>query len=356
MALARIISHSLECSQQLAASLEERGYAVEIVSPDAIPGHAAELELRVETSPDNLLTARVLTHNSQRSASLDFVHHLNPPMPDFRRRLEALELPPIAPPSVALNPEPVAVERGTQANRPEQAPEAVSHSWPKVKIIITRSNPKTKPRSGSRWKLKRVHRPAGWFWRCAVTSSALLLAASLLGLGTRRPRDASAVINRQDLAPEAQVQSGQAQIGEEQPDQVQTGDEASNLSPHLNLTAGAFAAALGIDHSVVLAIEADKLKGKESSSTASKISASSSVKSATSKPLRRRSRTPRADVVAPNTITYFNSPGAQPTVVKPLPQHRSHRVPVSSARRPARKTSGPRSRRRHRPHSSDSGS
>ncbi len=123
MALARIISDSVECSQELAASLEERGYAIEIVSPDAIPGHPADLELRVETSPDNVLTARVETHNGPRSASLDFVHYLNQPMPDFRRRVpEALESSPVRPPFVASSAQPAAVAT-EQAVPPEQTPE-----------------------------------------------------------------------------------------------------------------------------------------------------------------------------------------------------------------------------------------
>ncbi len=356
MALARIISHSVECSRELAASLEERGYAVEIVSPDAIPVHPADLELRVETGPDSVLTASVQTHNGPRSASLDFVHYLNPPMPDFRRKpSETVELLPVPPPSAAFNPTPVAVERA-QATRPEQAPEPVRlvptapvalaeatpapstpalptpevsppspsaneppeparPSWPKVKIIISRFNPDPNPTSGPRLKLKRIHRPASWFWRVAVTAAALLLAASLLSLGAIRARHAAAVSNRQDPARDAQAQTGQPQAV-----QAQTNDDSS-MSAHLNMLTDPPLATPGIDRSVVTAVETGKLKAKENSSIASRVSAASSVKSATSKPLRRHSRTHPADLIAPNTITYFNRPGAKPTVVKPLPQH-----------------------------------
>lgn len=357
MALARIISHSPQCSQALAASLEERGYAVEIVSPDAIPGHPADLELRVETSPDNVLTARVQANNGPRSASLDFVHYLNPPMPDFRRRPEALEQPPLPPPSSVLSPKPVAVERA-QTARPEQAPEPVClvpeapvvlaevtpatstpspmptappeparRSWPEVKIVISRfrTNPNPNPRPGSRLKFKRVHRPVGWFWRVTATAAALLLAASLLSLGTLRHRDAGIVFNRQDPGLDAQAQTGQAQTGQarteqRQADQARVDDESSPYA-HLNERADSPLATPAIDQSVVSAIETDKRKGKKSPSTASGVSAAASVKSAISRPLRRRSRTPRGDVVAPNTITYFNRPGAKPALVKPLPQH-----------------------------------
>lgn len=371
MAVARIISHSPQCSRALAASLEERGYAVEIVSPDAIPGHPADLELRVETSPDNVLTAKVQTHNGPRSASLDFVHYLNPPMPDFRHRpLEAVELSP--PPSVAFNPTPVA-DASAKATRPEQAPEdvhlvptappepirlvaeapavlaeappalptlAVSApsplptarpeparaSWPRIKIIISRSNIEPKPKSGPRLKLKRIPRPAGWFGRVAVTAAALLLAASLLGLGARRSGNANVVSPRQDPRLDRQAQTSQPPTDQVQPGQPQT-NEASSLSVHLNEPVDSPPAVPAIDHAVVSAIEAGKLNGKEGPSTASSVSAASSVKRATSRPLRRHQRTHRADLVAPNTITYFNSPGAKPTVVKPLPPHpvRSHK-------------------------------
>jgi hypothetical protein len=63
-----------------------RGYAVEVVSPDQIPDNFADLELRVDAGPDNQLIASVATHDGDRSAALDFVHHLKAPMGDFIRR------------------------------------------------------------------------------------------------------------------------------------------------------------------------------------------------------------------------------------------------------------------------------
>jgi hypothetical protein len=97
MALARIITRSQACSRQLALDLLARGYAVEIVSPDNIPDNIADLELRVDTAPGDQLIASVEAHNGDRSASLDFVHHLKAPMVDFMRRspepLEAVYFP-----------------------------------------------------------------------------------------------------------------------------------------------------------------------------------------------------------------------------------------------------------------------
>src|SRR5580704_4424682 len=86
MALARIITRSQACSRELALDLLARGYAVEIVSPDKIPDNIADLELRVDAGPGDQLIATVQTHDGERSASLDFVHHLKAPMVDFMRR------------------------------------------------------------------------------------------------------------------------------------------------------------------------------------------------------------------------------------------------------------------------------
>jgi hypothetical protein len=86
MALARIITRSQSCSRELALDLIARGYAVEIVSPDSIPDNLADLELRVKEDPGNQLVATVEAHNGDRSASLEFVHQLKAPMVDFIRR------------------------------------------------------------------------------------------------------------------------------------------------------------------------------------------------------------------------------------------------------------------------------
>ncbi len=101
MALARIITRSHQCSRELALDLLARGYTVEIVSPDKIPDNIADLELRVDAGPGDRLTATVAAHDGERSASLEFVHHLKAPMGDFIRR-------PPEPPEVVRVPEPSA--------------------------------------------------------------------------------------------------------------------------------------------------------------------------------------------------------------------------------------------------------
>ncbi len=79
MALARIITRSEACSRELAADLILRGYTVEVVSPDAVPTHRADLELRVEAKSGEKLTANVVVRDGERSASLDFVRDLSVP-------------------------------------------------------------------------------------------------------------------------------------------------------------------------------------------------------------------------------------------------------------------------------------
>ena len=128
MALARIITRSQPCSRQLALDLIARGYAVEIVSPDSIPDNLADLELRVEEDPGNQLVASVEAHNGERSASLEFLHYLKAPMPDFIRRpppenQEAVHFPEQP---VRLDAEQGAEDVELPVNASQLAPEPVS--------------------------------------------------------------------------------------------------------------------------------------------------------------------------------------------------------------------------------------
>ena len=128
MALARIITRSHTCSRQLAFDLIARGYAVEIVSPDSIPDNLADLELRVEEDPGNQLVASVEAHNGEHTASLEFLHYLKAPMPDFVRRPppephEAVHFPE---PPVSFNAEQSAKPAELPADAPQVAPESAS--------------------------------------------------------------------------------------------------------------------------------------------------------------------------------------------------------------------------------------
>ena len=110
MALARIITRSEVCSRELALDLLARGYAVEIVSPDKVPDNIADLELRVHTGRGDQLIANVEAHDGERTASLEFVHHLKAPVADFMRR------PPELGDAVHFSGEPVGfnAEPGTE--------------------------------------------------------------------------------------------------------------------------------------------------------------------------------------------------------------------------------------------------
>jgi hypothetical protein len=145
MALARIITRSQPCSRQLALDLLGRGYAVEIVSPDSIPDNLADLELRVEEDPGNQLVASVEAHNGERSVSLEFLHYLKAPMPDFIRR------PPESDEAVRLPKQPVSInaeEVELPAEASQLAPETAS---PAAEVLPdSKLDPEPEPAEGTR--------------------------------------------------------------------------------------------------------------------------------------------------------------------------------------------------------------
>ena len=149
MPLARIITRSNPCSRELALDLLSRGYAVEIVSPDSVPDNLADLELRVEEDPGNQLVASVEAHNGEHTASLEFLHYLKAPMPDFVRRPppEAHEAVHSPEPPVSFNAEQSAEEMKLPADAPQLAPTAVSQT---AKILDdSRLDPELDPKADS---------------------------------------------------------------------------------------------------------------------------------------------------------------------------------------------------------------
>jgi hypothetical protein len=251
MALARIITRSRPCSRQLAFDLLARGYAVEIVSPDSIPDNLADLELRVEEDPGNQLVASVEAHNGERTASLEFVHYLKAPMPDFIRRPspdphkevhfpeppvsfnaefcdEDVERPADAPQQVStvvsptakilddskldpeLDPKPDSVEGARLILQPDPLPslpvdppahDAVEVSTTARLMIAKQMIAKQMiaklaiaklaiARIVREWKWRDL--PAGWsFWRVALTVLSAVLLALVLGFGMLRTGRAS---------------------------------------------------------------------------------------------------------------------------------------------------------------------
>jgi hypothetical protein len=254
MALARIITRSQACSRELALDLLARGYAVEIVTPDAVPDNIADLELRVEEDPGNQLVASVQAHDGARSASLDFVHHLRAPMADFVRRApepieviylsggpESLNIEPSFTPNIAqvelsakdmqlavetvppaapillspLSPgpvqadpvhaDPVHADRAQEGASlfslpdplPRQSLEIVSETPSDLAeaptIAWPVAEPITTPLSMVQPKRKpsRRGRFSGWQWRAALTFVSMVSLALALGFGLRRMERAS---------------------------------------------------------------------------------------------------------------------------------------------------------------------
>jgi hypothetical protein len=235
MALARIISRSHQCSRELALDLLARGYAVEIVSPDAIPDNLADLELRVEADAANELTATVEARDGTHAASLDFVHHLKAPMRDFVRRppetseaayflaqpvsfnteqgvaydvelpSENWRAPEPARPKLEILPAPE--ESARLVALPEQLPpltkEPAKHVRRGVSITIHRSNTKSEQ--------NRMTRSGGWLWRAVMTFAAVIVVALVLGRGIRRgdavsvPQDSQNGPGKTATAPDANL-------------------------------------------------------------------------------------------------------------------------------------------------------
>ncbi len=228
MALARIITRSHACSRELALDLLARGYAVEIVSPDKIPDNIADLELRVDAGPGDRLIASVETHDGERSASLDFVHHLKAPMGNFIRRPgepgEAVLFPDEP---VSFNAEQSVEDMELPAEAPQLAPKAVSPAagipfesehdpgfdFEEGARLIVPPEPSPPPRveppgyfavddsavarpaiaqptivqpAIARPRPSGRDRSAGWRWRATLTFASVILLAVLLGFGMRR--------------------------------------------------------------------------------------------------------------------------------------------------------------------------
>jgi hypothetical protein len=237
MALARIITRSHACSQQLALDLLARGYAVEIVSPDAIPDDLADLELRVEEGPGDHLMANVTARDGERSTSFDFTHHLKSPMADFVRRspdpaevahfaktpvgskVEARsgprierkiekEVSPVPPPQVVapktdapaieifldrpLPPEEVAPPLSRPLSIESFAPIVETPiAGPEisgVQQIAVASSTMTMPQP----EPHRLNRSGKWNWRAAAAYASVAILVLALGSGIRRTGKASA--------------------------------------------------------------------------------------------------------------------------------------------------------------------
>ncbi len=246
MALARIITRSQECSRELALDLLARGYAVEIISPDSIPDNIADLELRVDTVLGNRLVASVEAHDGERSASLEFLHHLKAPMVDFIRRppepresahspkepvsfppvpnIEAAELPPEAPQPAPKAVSPAAdVLHSTELDREEGArPILPPQPLPSIAVeppisFAVEASTIAQPTlvEPTPVQLEREPQPpdrrAGWIWRTALAFAIVVLLALVLGFGMRRAGKAST--QNSEVSPEEKVAPPSTDVG-----------------------------------------------------------------------------------------------------------------------------------------------
>ena len=240
MTLARIITRSHQNCRELAIDLLARGYAVEIVSPDAIPDNFADLELRVDSDTLKDLTASVAAHDSGHSAAFDFVHHLRAPMEDFVRRppitstgakarvgpmpVEPMPGPPrtadvvarALPPLPATPPPPPVSSLPEKAEKKESAPqitappavvlpvrERARRPRSGVTVIFHRSKPKPKPKIGT---FKRSSR---WFLGTSAGFALVVAFSGLLMMGIQGadPLVQSAAAGSQTAAPAQNVSS-----------------------------------------------------------------------------------------------------------------------------------------------------
>jgi len=377
MALARIITHSQACSRELALDLLARGYAVEIISPDSIPNDIADLELRVDTIPGNQLIASVEAHNGERTASLEFLHQLKAPMVDFIRRppepresahspeepvsvhagpnVEAVELPAEAPqpapkavsPAADVLPAPeLDREEGARLilpteplpSVPVEPPSSLAAEAPTIarptsvqttSVEPTLVEPTTvEPATAEpREKPQPPDRPAGWFWRAALTFASVVLLALVLGFGLRRTDKASA--QSSGAAPAEKVAAASTDVGlssgatperypQKDPGQVSAvpvsrpaaavrPDGNSNHAPEESLAAKAGAST---------ASTAKPSIAKPSTSRASTAEASTAKAGGTT------SHRLGADLIARDTVTYFDERAFNETASRAKPAKR----------------------------------
>jgi hypothetical protein len=368
MALARIITRSQQCSRELALDLLARGYAVEIVSPDKIPDNLADLELRVDAGPGDRLIASVEAHDGERSASLEFVHHLKAPMMDFmRRHPEPVESLPI-PDQLSVDAEPAMEDVELHADAPQLIgetafaeieiphdarvdtfegtteltskenellvslpepvpalpPEPMMHfaeraspiDEPVAQPALEQAtiSPTTIPQSTASQPTiirpipssRPPDRSAGWRWRAALTFASVVVLALVLGFGLRQTGKASA--RTSEAAPAEKVAAASSEV--ELWSAAGTGKDAGKPAPFAVLPS-----AKSEGNSVQLQKEA---KPPQAAQPAKSGSASAPTSTA-ARPHNTPRKAPRQhgdDLIAHDTVTYLDKSYAPPPKTK----------------------------------------
>lgn len=357
MALARIITHSQACSRELALDLLARGYAVEIISPDSIPNDIADLELRVATGPGDQLVASVEAHNGERTAALEFLHQLKAPMADFIRRppkpresahspeepvsfhagpnVEAAELPAEAPqpapnavsPAADVLPAPeLDREQGARLILPPEPLPSVPVEPPPISCAVEASTIARPTTVEPSEKPKPPDRPTGWRWRAALTFASVVLLALVLGLGMRWTGKASAQDSAAELA--ENVAAASTDVG------LSSGaipERDPQKDPRQVLAAPAIRSERDSNHapeeSPVAKAGAATASTAKASTAKAPTAKASTAKASTTKPSTAQAEAMTshrlgADLIARDTVTYFDERASNETARRAKPAKR----------------------------------
>ncbi len=259
MALARIISQSFDGSRELALDLLARGYAVEVVSPDKVPDRVADLELRVEPGGRDNVLANIASREGAPANSFNLLRPSN--SPTGRRALEA-----------------------TAAARSSGRP-VKSDATPSLLA-------------------------GGWFLRAAAGFTAVIVLAGAFAMGVRRSNAGTLVQNAgfdlQNIvagsatsaypAPEPQPAATLADQGKRTgalQDLVERASQA--VSPKPELSQGTF-----------------RIDGSHGTADGVRVPAAiiehekSPAQVAMQSPEQKRRRIPAEELLAPDTVTYFD--------------------------------------------------
>lgn len=218
MALARIITRSHQYAQKLALDLLARGYAVEVVSPDAIPTGPADLELRVEaygTEGQGQVTE--VREQGKPAKSLEYLQRLKPMIadllrrwpanidskpgfkdkPDFNFNAEGQQTDDLELPSTAQRRESESAELRSPAHTSSKEPDFAERAR-LISPISPASQPKPSAPPSSifsitgepiSWDDSQPERSGSsevWFWRAAIGFACMALVILLLGMALRK--------------------------------------------------------------------------------------------------------------------------------------------------------------------------
>ncbi len=182
MPFARIITRFDAGAHELALLLLERGYAVEIVSPDSIPDNFADLELRLDNDSGDELVSNVKAQSNGHTASFDFVHRLKTPIGDFpvvHEEFRPLEIP------VTFNAERVSEVEPVAAASEVALPEPVTEPSPSTPEASTISMSPAVPVATPTCESPQRSRSAWLYGRAALACASVVLLALFLVFGIR---------------------------------------------------------------------------------------------------------------------------------------------------------------------------